>query len=219
MWRNRGPESERGSYFISQMSLSGSGFQLSASNAVGDRTYTTVNIPDLVRTQVQELEAVLKRALGEISEAERAHRDRFKGRPLELTFGGLSHPMEKVHQAVREATFRPVGMYGVEAVQKSMNVFRERLAERGEPFREDLELIYGQLNGAPSRLVDFYNRDDDRELAGILVTFVGDRINELRDWARSLDEGYAPSPANADLATPTATVKPLPRPDNGEDTA
>ncbi|MGH9384919.1 MAG: hypothetical protein ACRD2N_11595 [Vicinamibacterales bacterium] len=178
-----------------------------------------MNIPDLVRTQVQELEAVLKRALGEISEAERAHRDRFKGRPLELTFGGLSHPMEKVHQAVREATFRPVGMYGVEAVQKSMNVFRERLAERGEPFREDLELIYGQLNGAPSRLVDFYNRDDDRELAGILVTFVGDRINELRDWARSLDEGYAPSPANADLATPTATVKPLPRPDNGEDTA
>lgn len=194
VWRNRGPESERGSYFISQMSLSASGFQLAASNAAGDRTYTTVNILALVRDQIQELEAVLKRALDELSEAERAHRDQFKGQQLELTFGGLSHPMEKMHQAVREETFRPIGMYGVEAVQTSMNVFRERLAERGEPFREDLELIYGQLNSALSRLVDFYNRrEDDRELADILATFVGDRINELREWARSLDDDYEPS--------------------------
>jgi hypothetical protein len=30
VWRNKGPESERGSYFIIQMSLSTSGFQLAA---------------------------------------------------------------------------------------------------------------------------------------------------------------------------------------------
>lgn len=194
VWRNRGPESERGSYFISQMSLGASGFELTAWNPSGDRTSTTVNIPDLVCAQIQELGAVLKRALDEISEAERAHRGRFRGRQLELTFGGLSHPLEKMHQAVREETFRAVGMYGVEAVRKSMSVFRESLAERGEPFREDLELIYGQLSGALSRLADFYNRrNDDRELADILATFVGDRINELREWASSLDDDYEPS--------------------------
>jgi hypothetical protein len=120
-----------------------------------------VDIPHLVNVQVQEMEAVLKRALEEISEAERAHRERFTGQRLEMTFAGLSHPMEKMHQAVREETFRPVGMYGVEAVQRSLYVFKERLAERGEPFREDLELIYGQLNAALSRLTEFYNRRQD----------------------------------------------------------
>jgi hypothetical protein len=219
VWRNKGPESERGSYFIIQMSLSTSGFQLAASNASGDRDYTDVDIPHLVNVQVQELEAVLKRALEEISEAERAHRERFTGQRLEMTFAGLSHPIEKMHQAVREETFRPVGMYGVEAVQRSLHVFRERLAEHGEPFREDLEFIYGQLNTALSRLTEFYNRrQDDHDLADILATFVGDRINELRDWARSLDEDYELSPVNADLATPTAAVTLVPRPD-GENTS
>ena len=89
------------------------------------------------------------------------------------------------------------------AVQKSMNVFRERLAERGEPFPEDLESTYGQLNGALSRLVDFYSRrNDDRELADILATFVGDRINELREWARSLDDDYESSLADGGGKTP-----------------
>lgn len=203
VWRKRGPESERGSYFISQMSLSASGFQLAASNAAGDRTQTTVNVPDLVLAQVQELEAVMTRALDEIRETERAHRDRFRGQPLEQTVGGLSHPLEKMHQAVREPTFRPVGMYGVDAVRKAMSVFAERLAERGEPFGEDLALIYGQLGGALSRLTDFYNqRDDDRELADILATFVGDRIDELREWARSLDEDYEPSATDNDENAP-----------------
>ena len=219
VWRNKGPESERGSYFIIQMSLRASGFQLASSNAAGDRNHTNVNIPNLVRVQIQELEAVLKRALDEISEAARAHRNRFKGQRLEMTFASLSHPMEKMHQAVREETFRPVGLYGVEAVQRSMHVFREKLAERGEPFREDLDLIYGQLTGALSRLAEFYNRrEDDHQLAGILATFVGDHINELREWARSLDEDYEPSPADADLSTPGVTVTLVPRPEDGEDT-
>ncbi len=39
-------------------------------------------------------------------------------------------------------------------------------------------------------------RTDDRELAHILATFVGDRIDELRGWALELDEKYAP-PARA----------------------
>lgn len=194
VWRNRGPEAERGSYFISQMSLTASGFQLSALNAAGDRTQTGVNIPALVSAQVQELEAVMTRALDEIRASEQAHRDRFSGQPLEQTFVGLSHPLEKMHQAVREGTARPLGMYGVDATRKAMSIFAERLAERGEPFGEDLELIYGQLDGALSRLADFYNRrDDDRELAGILATFVGDRIDELRNWARSMDEHYQPA--------------------------
>lgn len=191
VWRNRGPLSERGSYFINQMSLSTSGFQLAASTAAGERSTTNVDIRNLVHVQIQELEAVVKRALDEISEAERAHRDQFKGQRLELTFGGLSHPMEKMHQAVRDESFRTVGMYGVEAVQRSMILFKERLAERGEPFREDLNLIYGQLTFALARLTGFYNgHEDDREMAAILATFVGDRISELREWARSLDEDY-----------------------------
>jgi len=36
-------------------------------------------------------------------------------------------------------------------------------------------------------------RNVDRELADILATFGGDRINELREWARLLDEDYESS--------------------------
>jgi hypothetical protein len=202
VWRDRGPVSERGSYFIIQMSLSAGGFQLAASDAAGDRKYINVNIPELVGAQIQELEVVMKRALDEIGEAERAHRDRFKEQQLELMFSGLSYPIEKMHQAVRDEIFRHVGTYGVDAVQKSMDSFKERLAQRTEPFRKDLQLIYGQVNGALSRLTDFYSgRGDDAELADILVTFVSDRINELRAWARSLDDDYAPSNTDADGTT------------------
>lgn len=209
VWRNKGPESERGSYFIIQMSLSAGGFQLAGSNATGERNHTNVDIQNLVRVQIQELEAALKRALDEVSEAERAHRDQFKGQRLEMTFSGLSHPMEKMHQAVREESFRTVGMYGIEAVQRSMDLFKERLAQRREPFREDLGLIYGQLQFALSRLTGFYNRlEDDRALADLLATFVGDRINELRRWARSLDEDYEAPAVDGDLSNADEAVTP-----------
>jgi hypothetical protein len=206
------PETQRGSYFIIQMSLSARGFTLMAANDAGQTETIGVDIPKLVQTQVQELEAVLKRGLEELTEAERQHRERFKGQRLEMIFAGLGYPMEKMHEAVRDATFRPVGMYGVEAVHHTMQTFRSKLEERGEPFREDLEQIYGQLNAALSRLTEFYEcRNDDRELADILATFVGDRIEELREWARSKDEDYA-APADTDVDPMPIVNVLIPRP-------
>jgi hypothetical protein len=210
--RDKGLPEDRGSYFIVQMSLSVRGFKMLFADDAGQRRWIDVPVFDLIQMQIAELEIVLRSALDEIGVAEQQHRDRFKGQRLEMVFAGLGHPIEKLHEAVRDQTFRPVGMYGVEAVQRSMQTFRSKLEERAEPFREDLELIYGQLNAALSRLTDFYEgRADDRELADIFATFVADRIEELREWARSKDEDYDP-PADSEV-DPTPIVNTLiPRP-------
>ena len=167
-----------------------------------------------MQTQIAQLESALQSALDEIEVAEQQHRDKFKGQPLETIFARLSYPVEKLHEAVRDPTFRPVGVHDIEVVRRGMTDFRSKLEERGEPFREDLGLIYRQLNSALLRLADFYQgRADDRELGDILATFVGDRVEELLEWARSKDEDYGPPPEDADLSTPKVVVNLLiPRP-------
>ena len=85
-----------------------SGFALIAANDAGHVETIGVDIPRLVQTQVQELQAVLKRGLDELTETDREHRRRFKGQSLEIVFGGLEHPLEKLHEAVGDETFRQV---------------------------------------------------------------------------------------------------------------
>ncbi len=197
---HQGKGSPNASAFITRMSLSSAGFELRAIDHAGKRTTEHVNIPALVKAQLGILEVVLARALNEASADERKHREKFKEERLEQVFAGLGHPLEKLHDAVNDETFRPVGMYGVNAVRQTMRALQMKLHERNEPFRDGLAHIDRQLGGALSRLADFYEgRANDRELADILATFVGDRIDELRSWARSFDEDYAPrSSANRD---------------------
>jgi hypothetical protein len=64
--KDRGPKAERGSFFIVQMSLSPSGFNLLAANDAGTTQFIPVPIPSLVQTQVRTLTAVLQSALVEV---------------------------------------------------------------------------------------------------------------------------------------------------------
>jgi hypothetical protein len=219
--RDKGLAADRGSYFIVQMSLSTRGFTMNFADDAGQRRWIDVPVFELVRTQISQLEAVLQSTLEEIAMAEQQHRDKFKGQPLEAIFAGLSHPVEKLHEAVRDQTFRSVGMYGVNAVRRAMDMFRAKLGERNEPFGADLDYRYEQLATALPRLTEYYEgRADDRELAGMLAVFVADRIDELRAWAQSKDADYDPQPAaddDIDLSTPGITVTLVPRPPSGED--
>jgi hypothetical protein len=190
--REKGLAKDRGSYFIVQMSLGARGFQMMARGETGSTRWISVPVLELVIAQTTSLASVFRSTLREVDDADRAHRETFRGECLEAMFLALSHPLEKMHQAVSEHSFRPVGIYGVESVQRTMAEFRRALEQRNEPFGDDLEYRFGRLNGALSRLTDFYQgRADDVELADILATFVTDRIDELRTWAREVDDEYA----------------------------
>jgi hypothetical protein len=190
--RQKGAPDEIGSYFIVQGTLSLNGFQMVFADDAGQREFIDVPVFALVQTQIVQLEATLQTALDEIAMSEQQHRDTFKAQRLETIFTAIEYPIAKMHEAVCEVSFRPVGTHHVERVQNAMATFRAKLDERGEPFRADLQLIYDQLNVALPRLTDFYAaRADDSPLADVLATFVRDRVDELREWARSMDESYA----------------------------
>jgi hypothetical protein len=217
--RDKGLAVDRGSYFIVQMSLSVRGFTMQFADDAGERRWIDVPVFESVRTQLAQLEGVLQSALDEIAVAEQQHRAKFKGQRLTGIFAGLSHPIEKLHEAVRDPTMRSVGMYGVNAVRRAMDTFRAKLEERNEPFGADLDYRYEQLGAALPRLTEYYEgRADDRELAGMLAVFVADRIDQLREWAQSKDEDYEPQRSkDIDLSTPGVTVTLVPRPPSGED--
>jgi len=189
--RDKGPREDRGSYFIVQHSLRATGFQMMAHDEAGDTRWISVPVLEFVKTQATALGTTLRATLREVDLADRAHREKFAGQPMEGIFRGLSHPIEKMHQAVSEPSFRPVGMFGVDAVRRAMAQFRQGLEQRHEPFGDDLEFQFGHLEAGLTRLTDFFEgRTDDAELADILATYVADRVAELRSWAEEMDREY-----------------------------
>lgn len=103
-----------------------------------------------------------------------------------------------------------VPIYGVDVIRRAMSDFREELKHRDEPFGDGLVHLYGQLEGALTRLTGFFEgSDEDGELARMLVVFVADRIEELASRARELDEDYAvhPKPDSAPGAARKRTMR------------
>jgi hypothetical protein len=195
--RTKGLAEDHGSYFINQMSLRSSGFRMLARSASGKSRWIDVPVVRLVEVQLDALTTAFRSALREIEVADRSHRERFAGEQLEDLFRSLDYPVEKLHEAAKDAPVRSLGMYGVEAVRRVMVEFRQALAGRDEPFAAGLEYLYDLLDDALNRLGDFYeSRAGDGALAGLLAIFVADRVEELRSWARSMDESYAVAPVS-----------------------
>jgi len=198
--RSQAPATERGSYFIVQMSLAATGFQLVARNDVGRSRRAHVPVLGLVESQLKVLTRLIRKARAELVTAERSHKKKFVGHALAATWNSVNYAIEKMHESVEDAAFRPVGTYGVDVVRRAMSDFRQELEQRDEPFGDGLVDLYGQLDCALTRLTGFFEgNDEDMELARILAVFVADRREELASWARQLDEEYAlhPKPGSA----------------------
>jgi hypothetical protein len=193
--KDRGPKAERGSFFIVQMSLSPSGFRLMAANDAGETQFIPVPIPTLVQTQLRELTAVLKSALIEIRADDEAHRERYATEPPLTAIFKIHYPLEKMSEATRDASMRQaMGTYGTDAARGAMAAFRDRLAERGEPFGAAIEYVYKRLDVALTRLEHFFRHGPSEatptELADVLVDYVFDRFAELSELAGEVDEKY-----------------------------
>ena len=199
--RDNAPEADRGSYFIVQMSLGPTGFQLMTRNDAGRGRRVNVPVLGLVESQVKVLNGVMRKALVDIGRAERSHKRGFSGEKFAATWDALNYPVEKMHEAVQDRELRSLGTYGVNAIRAAMGKCRDELQSRDEPFGEGLKLLYSQLDGALGRLTRLFDGgDEDEELAGMLVVFAADRIDELASRARELDDEYTVDQTKRDSA-------------------
>jgi len=112
----------------------------------------------------------------------REHRARSPNGVNNVHHGRLAS-LEKMSEATRDATVRKaMGPYGTDAMRGAMAAFRDRLAERGEPFAAAFEYAYERLDVALTRLEHFFQHGPSEatpiELADVLVDYVFDRIAE-----------------------------------------
>lgn len=204
--KDQGPN--KGSFFITQMTLSVNGFQLLAIKDDDSREFVPVSVRALVGKQLETLLGTFQRAIEEAENAERAHRAQFSEERLEAIFAQLDYPLEKLGAATSDDEPRQLGMYGVDAVRTAMASFRERLSARGEPFDAGLELLYQRLETALVPLADFCSetRGMPLQMADVLSEFVADKVDDLREYARTIDEDYSSTNVDASLIDASASA-------------
>jgi hypothetical protein len=139
----------------------------------------------------------------EIQADEQTHRAQYASEPRLAAIFKIHYPLEKMSEATRDASIRqPMGTYGTDAARGAMAAFRDRLADRGEPFAAAFEHVYEHLDVALTRLEHFFRHAPSEatpiELADVLVDYVFDRVAELERLAAEVDEQYVGDTAVGD---------------------
>ncbi len=179
-------------HFISRITLRPNGFQLRSEYEDGTSEMKDISVVDLIGDQRDEVSQILASVIGQLEAREAAHKEKFRMEKLVAAFPDtLGYAFEKVSEAIARPELAPLGQWGLDAIKKALQNFREGLTKREEPdnFLKDtcelLEYAFGKLGR-------FFRQD--REInekdARIFISFIREEIDRLQQVAQEIDEAY-----------------------------
>ncbi len=159
-----------------------------------------VSVPELIKDQRKFVTQVLCAVVEELERRDKAHKEKFKLEKLSAIFDNLGHPFEKLASASDRRDYRPLGLYGLESVQKALDDFREALVRRGLDIEtyDSVKHLYERLDYPLLKLracleESLAENSVDQPTAYIFAWFVIEHLKQLRDIAREIDEEYESS--------------------------
>ena len=189
--------------FINCYSLSVHEFQLmtlDTTNSNGGRLnskHVNINIADLIATQRSVFLNVLDNVIETLKEEEVEHRKKFAGKKLVDALSNTTYPFTKIFDAVSNTHSDHAQLVGgyVDRILECYMAFRDGLKERGEP-DDNISDKYEYLEYTLKHIKDYFgNTVEKTHIHGkdlyVFACFAKQKIDELRDTARYIDEKYS----------------------------
>jgi hypothetical protein len=181
--------------FISRPTLKKTGFKL-MSTYPDDRppTFRDVKISDLIETQRHKLKSFLAEIVSQLEQEDMERREKLSDCLLQDVFPQtLRYHISKVGEAIYGTRPAVVSLVDLEQLEKTVQGFETRLDERGESGAyPEVDRTLGLIRYALQRLRAYIDNngeismtDDD---AYIYFSFMSDRFNELKEYAKEIDE-------------------------------
>jgi len=181
--------------FISRISMTKSGFDLLRSSGDREHSFTRVDIAKACSDQLQGVIDAYEKIAQRLKEADRMHKEKFKGSPLADTFhSAMGYFFEKVSQGIHSHSYgdREFGHRHVDLVKDTYEKFKAALVERNE-LNEYIEFDLNEYFHALSRLDEHLSGGDtsmEEADARIYLSYLRHEHEHFVQIAKEIDEEY-----------------------------
>ncbi len=184
--------------FINQSSLSKGGFELYAFGSGGELTRKFIDISLQISTQRKLISKILKKVIDNLEFEDMAHKEKYRGEKLEMLFHpGLGYAFEKLYEGVRETAKKAphLGLAGLVEIKKVLSDFREAVGLRDMSIYENLQYQYDLIEYSIGSLENYLSDKEKKKInhstALIFVHFLSSQVDELKVFAKEIDEDYS----------------------------
>ncbi len=186
---------------ISRLSLSSEGFQLYTSDETGTSKFEWISTPQLIADQNSYASAIFTSIIEKLEKEAAAHKEQFKKEKLVAIFPPtLGYHISKVFESIQRGESYPLGAINLHMVQQALKDFQSALTKRGIELDtyDAVKDVYDLLAFPMTELETYFQYIEKGEqpninekTAYIFAFFITKKIDELKELAREIDEGYA----------------------------
>ncbi len=182
-------------HHISQTTLNKSGFTLASYFSDGSQVqFRDIKISELIVEQNRFISTILATLASNLEAEEKAHKEKFRMEKLLEIFPGTSdYHLEKLFEGVIRDDYADFADGMLDLVINMVTKFREAVGRRNMDFYERLQDEYELIEHATTNLRKYYRGDTrvEKSAARIYVIFLKHQIDELKDYAKEIDDEYA----------------------------
>ena len=183
--------------YISRISLSKYGFTLMRSSKRNRDEFIEVNLLSILKTQLEEIEKSHKSISSKLIEADRMHREKYKGKLIvDIFHSSMGYLFSKVAEgtySTGQAHDRSFGLSMLKSIEKTYAEFEKTLIERNE-LNEYISYDLEQYKHAIQVLKSFLNGEDDKlteKDARIYLYYIREEHKRFVKIAEEIDEEYS----------------------------
>ncbi|MDD4976857.1 MAG: hypothetical protein PHY93_21055 [Bacteriovorax sp.] len=188
-------------HFISQASITKSGFQLISDYKNNKTTFRDILVIDLINEQRRYLSEILKKVINALKTEEKAHKEKFKMEKLEAVFpNAFSYYIEKIFQNIGKSDNAKLGLRHVKLVKEVMDKLEESLQKRGIEIDtyDSIKYLYELLEYPITELELYFDRliakkeaRINDKTAYIFAYFINEHLSQLKEITKEIDEEYS----------------------------
>lgn len=187
--------------FIARVSMSKGGFNLLVARSVGKSEILAVDVIDLIEAQRIELSRILALVLERLHQDEHEHKAMFRDVKLSEIFHPsvdwmMGHVLTGVDaaSAYDDANRRPLAHTDLLIIRGMVDLFKQRLNERGLWKSGGWEWRYKYLDHVFDALIEYTRNPDQSRINGrdayVFANFLEVELREIRKIAKEIDADY-----------------------------
>ena len=192
---NRGKGNGQSHNFISRVTMSKAGFQLTETYRNNQYDLKDIHIPSLIETQQDKLRCAMSKIIQELKKKKMKYKDEYKkSRKLQDVFPGeYNHLLLKILETTLPSSRHEPGEAGCKAIEDVLNDFKKELEEK-KLLEENsgLDHILKQTQYPLEELKKFFNKSDESKLnnedAHIFATYLKLKFEEIVVMAKKIDD-------------------------------
>jgi len=164
-----------------------------------------IQVLDILRDQEIYIGEILTKIFNKVNKKDSKHKLKFKDMKISECFTkpDVFYCCEKIIEALitsKEYVAPQLGKYGIEGVKSALDNFQKKLAEREVKIDtyHGIEIVFNDCKYPVEKLIVYFsdlieNKSTiiDNKTAEIFAEYVRDKIRELFEMAKEIDEEYS----------------------------